>query len=93
MVVYAEPPTACHEIQGPPNNTNYNGNWIVLIARYNCSFERKVRMAQKAGYDAVIIHNVNSNKLGNCFHVQENITNTSAMIIIEQTWTMMVIQY
>ena len=67
MVVYAEPPTACHEIQGPPNNTNYNGNWIVLIARYNCSFERKVRMAQKAGYDAVIIHNVNSNKLGNCF--------------------------
>ncbi|KAK1126607.1 hypothetical protein K0M31_004236 [Melipona bicolor] len=63
MVVYAEPPTACHEIQGPPNNTNYNGNWIVLIARYNCSFERKVRMAQTAGYDAVIIHNVNSNKL------------------------------
>ncbi|XP_012340628.1 E3 ubiquitin-protein ligase RNF13 [Apis florea] len=63
MVVYAEPPTACHEIQGPPNSTSYIGNWIALIARYNCSFERKVRMAQKAGYDAVIIHNVNSNKL------------------------------
>lgn len=63
MVVYAEPPTACHEIQGPPNTTNYNGNWVILIARYNCSFERKIRMAQKAGYDAVIIHNVNSNKL------------------------------
>ena len=64
MVVYAEPPTACHEIQGPPNNTtNYNGNWIALIARYNCSFERKIRMAQKAGYDAAIIHNVNSNEL------------------------------
>ncbi|XP_076752484.1 E3 ubiquitin-protein ligase RNF13 [Xylocopa sonorina] len=63
MVVYAEPPTACHDIQGPPNNINYNGNWIALIARYNCSFERKVRMAQKAGYDAVIIHNVNSNEL------------------------------
>ena len=63
MVVYAEPPTACHEIQGPPNITNYNGNWVILIARYNCSFERKIRMAQKAGYDAVIIHNVNSNIL------------------------------
>lgn len=68
MVVYAEPPTACHEIQGPPNITNYNGNWVILIARYNCSFERKIRMAQKAGYDAVIIHNVNSNILGNYFH-------------------------
>ncbi|XP_078039090.1 E3 ubiquitin-protein ligase RNF167 isoform X2 [Augochlora pura] len=63
MVVYADPPTACHEIQGPPNTTNYNGNWIALIARYNCSFEIKVRMAQKAGYDAAIIHNVNSNEL------------------------------
>lgn len=63
MVVYADPPTACHEIQGPPNTTNYNGNWIALIARYNCSFEVKVRMAQKAGYDAAIIHNVNNNEL------------------------------
>lgn len=63
MVVYADPPTACREIQGPPNITNYNGNWIALIARYNCSFEIKVRMAQTAGYDAAIIHNVNSNEL------------------------------
>ncbi|XP_014606357.1 PREDICTED: E3 ubiquitin-protein ligase RNF13-like isoform X2 [Polistes canadensis] len=63
MVVYADPPTACHEIQGPPNDTNYEGNWIVLIARYECKFEIKVRMAQKAGYDAAIIHNVNSNEL------------------------------
>ncbi|KZC05093.1 E3 ubiquitin-protein ligase RNF13, partial [Dufourea novaeangliae] len=63
MVVYADPPTACHEIMHPPNATNYNGNWIALIARYNCSFQIKVRMAQKAGYDAAIIHNVNSNEL------------------------------
>lgn len=63
MVVYTDPPTACIDIQGPPNTTNYNGNWIALIARYNCSFEIKVRMAQKAGYDAAIIHNMNSNEL------------------------------
>ncbi|XP_032680995.1 E3 ubiquitin-protein ligase RNF13-like isoform X1 [Odontomachus brunneus] len=63
MVVYSDPPNACHEIQGPPNNISYNNNWIVLIRRYNCSFEIKVRMAQKAGYDAAIIHNVNSNEL------------------------------
>lgn len=65
MVVYADPPTACHKIQPPPNDTDYiNVNWIVLIRRYNCSFEIKVRMAQEAGYDAAIIHNVNSNELG-----------------------------
>jgi len=64
MVVYANPPTACHNIQAPPNSTDYNGNWIVLIRRYNCSFEIKVRMAQEAGYNAAIIHNVNSNELG-----------------------------
>ncbi|KAH0945979.1 hypothetical protein HN011_007040 [Eciton burchellii] len=63
MVVYADPPAACQRIKSPPNDTNYNRNWIVLIRRYNCSFEIKVRMAQEAGYDAAIIHNVNSNEL------------------------------
>lgn len=64
MAIYANPPSACQKIQAPPNITDYNGNWIVLIRRYNCSFEIKVRMAQEAGYDAVIVHNVNSNELG-----------------------------
>ncbi|EFN74498.1 RING finger protein 13 [Camponotus floridanus] len=63
MAVYANPANACQEIQGPPNNTDYHGNWIVLIRRYNCSFEVKVRNAQKAKYNAVIVHNVNSNEL------------------------------
>lgn len=63
MAVYANPPVACQKIQPPPNITDYNGNWIVLIRRYNCSFEIKVRMAQEAGYDAVIVHNVDSNEL------------------------------
>lgn len=64
MAVYANPPTACQKIQPPPNITDYNGNWIVLARRYNCSFEIKVRMAQEAGFDAVIVHNVDSNELG-----------------------------
>ncbi|XP_063993282.1 E3 ubiquitin-protein ligase RNF167-like isoform X2 [Diachasmimorpha longicaudata] len=63
VIVYADPPTACSVIAPPPKNTSYNGNWIALIARYNCSFEIKVRMAQEAGYDAAIIHNVNSNEI------------------------------
>lgn len=65
-MIYADPPQACGDIRGPPNNTKYSGNnWIVLIARLNCSFEDKIRNAQKAGYDAAIVHNVNSNELGN----------------------------
>ncbi|XP_015587780.1 E3 ubiquitin-protein ligase RNF13 [Cephus cinctus] len=63
LVVYADPPTACNETKPPPNDTGYNDNWILLIARFNCTFERKVRMAQQAGYDAVIVHNVNSDEL------------------------------
>ncbi|XP_033207331.1 E3 ubiquitin-protein ligase RNF13-like isoform X2 [Belonocnema kinseyi] len=63
MVVYADPPYACQDVKEPPNVTGYDGYWILLASRYNCSFEIKVRMAQKAGYDAVIIHNVNSDEL------------------------------
>ncbi|XP_011304664.1 E3 ubiquitin-protein ligase RNF167 [Fopius arisanus] len=63
VIAYADPPTACTVIAPPPKNTSYNGNWIALIARYNCSFEIKIRMAQEAGYDAAIVHNVNSNEL------------------------------
>lgn len=70
MIVYSNPPTACHPIAEPPNSSIYEGLlWIVLIARYNCSFEIKVRMAEKAGYGAAIIHNIDSNELGEnlCF--------------------------
>ncbi|XP_012284933.1 E3 ubiquitin-protein ligase RNF13 isoform X2 [Orussus abietinus] len=63
MVVYSDPPLGCQEIKPPPNVSNFEGNWIVLIARFNCSFAIKVRMAQQAGYDAAIVHNVNSNEL------------------------------
>ncbi|XP_014212657.1 E3 ubiquitin-protein ligase RNF13-like isoform X3 [Copidosoma floridanum] len=64
LIVYAEPSTACQVIKGPPNNPDYDGyDWIVLIARLNCSFEQKIRNAQKAGYTSAIVHNVNSNDL------------------------------
>ncbi|CAG5053810.1 unnamed protein product [Parnassius apollo] len=47
----------------PPATDNFTGKWIVLIARYNCSFETKIRNAQSAGYDCAIVHNVNSSDL------------------------------
>ncbi|KAK6644567.1 hypothetical protein RUM43_000834 [Polyplax serrata] len=63
LVVYSNPPEACVAIQKPPILQNYTGKWIVLIRRYGCEFELKVRNAQIAGYDAAIVHNVDSSVL------------------------------
>lgn len=63
MIVYADPPFACSNVKVPPSVPDYDGKWILLVARLNCTFEIKVRMAQTAGYDAVIVHNVNSEEL------------------------------
>ncbi|XP_063918395.1 E3 ubiquitin-protein ligase RNF13-like isoform X2 [Zophobas morio] len=67
VLVNAEPPDGCAELQPPPSDENETGKWIVLMPRYtekrNCSFEQKVRTGQAAGYDAVVVHNVNSNQL------------------------------
>jgi E3 ubiquitin-protein ligase RNF13 len=38
--------------------------WGVLIKRYDCNFEQKVRYAQNASYDIAIVHNVNSSEIG-----------------------------
>jgi E3 ubiquitin-protein ligase RNF13 len=64
MVVMANPEQACSKIQQPPDYPNYFGNWVVLIKRYGCSFEDKIRAAQDANYSAAIVHNVNSSELG-----------------------------
>lgn len=67
--VRAYPIDGCSEMVGPPDNVTSVGTpgvparFAVIIARYNCSFEDKVRNAQKAGYVAVIVHNVGSNDL------------------------------
>lgn len=67
--VRAFPIDGCSEMVGPPENVTSMGTpgvparFAVIIARYNCSFEDKVRNAQKAGYAAVIVHNVGSNDL------------------------------
>lgn len=64
MLVYAEPAYACTPIEPPPiTQENHTGNWIVLVSRKNCSFEQKIRIAQQAGYHAIIVHNVGSEEL------------------------------
>ncbi|XP_050100076.1 uncharacterized protein LOC126580838 isoform X2 [Anopheles aquasalis] len=57
----ADPADGCSAMRPPPNVTS--SKFAVVIARYNCSFEEKVRNAQQAGYSMVIVHNVGSNDL------------------------------
>ncbi|XP_037300799.1 E3 ubiquitin-protein ligase RNF13 isoform X2 [Manduca sexta] len=63
LLVAGEPADGCSALVKPPVVDNFTGKWIVLVARYNCSFEIKVRNAQLAGYDCAIVHNVNSSDL------------------------------
>ncbi|XP_053671084.1 E3 ubiquitin-protein ligase RNF13 [Anopheles nili] len=58
----ADPPDGCTEMRLAPA-PNGTSKFAVVIARYNCSFEVKVRNAQQAGYSMVIVHNVGSNDL------------------------------
>lgn len=60
--VRANPVDGCTNLDFPPENAT-STRFVVIIARYNCSFEDKVRNAQNAKYAAVIVHNVGSNDL------------------------------
>lgn len=64
LAYQSNPSDACSSIAPPPNSNNTHYHWAVIITRGNCSFEIKVRNAQKAGYSAAIVHNVNSDDLG-----------------------------
>ncbi|KAJ0181448.1 hypothetical protein K1T71_003533 [Dendrolimus kikuchii] len=63
LLVAGEPSDGCAPLTKPPLVENFTGHWIVLIARYNCNFEVKVRNAQDAGYNCAIVHNVNASDL------------------------------
>ncbi|CAH0722970.1 unnamed protein product, partial [Brenthis ino] len=64
FLVTGEPEDGCTILKKPPvDPENFTGKWVVLLARYNCSFEKKIRNAQAAGFDCAIVHNVNSSEL------------------------------
>lgn len=65
--IKGNPANGCSDMDRPPfsaENITSPIKWAVVIARLGCSFEDKIRNAQKADFDAVIVHNVGSNDLG-----------------------------
>ncbi|CAH1781966.1 unnamed protein product [Owenia fusiformis] len=66
-LVLAKPHNGCSILEPPPSHFQPGAKWIVIIRRTpyasNCDFVTKVRNAQKSKYDAVIIHNVESQKI------------------------------
>ncbi|CAL5035282.1 unnamed protein product [Urochloa decumbens] len=52
----AEPVDACEPIKDRGGRRGAGRKAFVMIARGNCSFEGKVRAAQKAGFDAAVVY-------------------------------------
>ncbi|XP_005405827.1 PREDICTED: zinc/RING finger protein 4 [Chinchilla lanigera] len=69
----ARPANACQPIEGPQPGDNGSLGGIVLIRRYDCTFDLKVLHAQRAGFEAAIVHNVGSDELVRMAPVSEGL--------------------
>ncbi|CAN6804976.1 unnamed protein product [Brassica oleracea] len=56
LLYVAEPLDACSDLNNKPEQSSNGTSPFVLIVRGGCSFEDKVRKAQRAGFKAAIIH-------------------------------------
>lgn len=56
VLYLAEPLNACAELTNKAEQPSNASSPFVLMVRGGCSFEEKVRRAQKAGFEAVIVY-------------------------------------
>ncbi|XP_068572381.1 E3 ubiquitin-protein ligase RNF167 [Cebidichthys violaceus] len=77
VLMVSRPLNGCTAIDPPPPlPPSFDANttkFIALIRRYECNFDIKVLHAQRAGYSAVIVHNMYSDKLLNMNYSNETI--------------------
>uniref|UniRef100_A0A8C2UM90 RING-type E3 ubiquitin transferase n=1 Tax=Chinchilla lanigera TaxID=34839 RepID=A0A8C2UM90_CHILA len=63
FLINSKPENACEPIMPLPVKENSSGTFIVLIRRFGYNFDIKFLNAQRAGYKAAIVHNVDDEDL------------------------------
>lgn len=88
------PANGCTPLDPPPKSPDMEDfKWAVYIARYNCTFEEKVRNAQLSGYDVAIVYNLDSNELEQMSAKSDDGITIPSIFVGETTGKILMINY